>query len=126
MGWLEGLRKWIDGEEDIDDKGEPRPRSKWDDFLVAIAREVEPSMQRKRAQPVDQPVDAGLVTVAEVAGDEATIVRPRKPVEPTFSLLLRRNAPTPESSEAAPPDVRPFFKDEISIGRGSSQVAVDL
>ena len=41
QGWVETVRKWIDGEEDLDEKGEPRPRSKWDDFLVAIAREVE-------------------------------------------------------------------------------------
>ena len=29
-------------------------------------------------------------------------------------------------AETAPPDVRQFFKDEITIGRGSRQVPVDL
>src|SRR5947209_16841265 len=48
---------------------------------------------------------------------------PRQPTTPSFSLLVRRHAP---NAETAPPDVRPFYKDEISIGRGSRQVAVDL
>ena len=47
MARFESLRKWIDGEEDIDEKGEPLARSKWDDFLVAVAREVEQTMQRE-------------------------------------------------------------------------------
>ncbi len=64
-----------------------------------------------------------MATVAEEREDEATIVRPRKPVEPLFSILVRRDAP---GAETAPPDVRPFFKDEITIGRGARQVTVDL
>ena len=53
--WLESLRKWIDGEEDIDEQGQPRARSKWDDFLVSIAREVEETMQRERFTPPGGP-----------------------------------------------------------------------
>src|SRR5438132_2178173 len=50
-GWIENLRKWIDGEEGLDEQGEPLPRSKWDDFLVAVAREIEASMQREMFTP---------------------------------------------------------------------------
>jgi hypothetical protein len=214
MKWFETLRKWIDGEEDLDEQGAPRSRSKWDDFLVAVAREIETVMRRemftppggptyvpreyivflstaddadwqgekreglerglyhvlserakelagenefqtktlvvelrvdpaldeskfrvqhvwdaeaektmvsprKRAKPAPSPAD----TVAEQPDEEATVVRPRKPATPAFSVLVRRNAP---NADTAPPDVRPFYKDEISIGRGSRQVAVDL
>ena len=213
QGWVESLRKWIDGEEDLDEKGEPRPRSKWDDFLVAIAREVEQTMQREMFTPPGGPtyvpreyivflspdadaewqgekreglerglhhvlserarelagenefqtrtltvelrVDPALekerfrvqhvwdteaqktmvkprkraepVQVAPAASsdqtDEATIVRPRKSAAPAFSVEVRRIT---ANDEALPPDVRPFFKEEISIGRGSSQLSVDL
>src|SRR5690242_8109019 len=212
--WIENLRKWIDGEEDLDEKGEPKPRSKWDEFLVAIAREIEASMQREMFTPPGGPtyvpreyvvflsaaddsewqgekreglerglhhvlserakelagdsefqtrtltvelrVDPGLeagrfrvqhvwdteaqktmvkprkraepapadfVTVtgpshasdnkALVVDEEATIVRPRKPAEPqvpTFSVLVSRKV---AGGDTAPPDIRPFFKDEI-------------
>jgi hypothetical protein len=215
--WIENLRKWIDGEEDLDEQGEPRPRSKWDDFLVAVAREIEASMQREMFTPpggptyvpreyvvfmstaddsewqgekreglerglhhvlserakelagdndfqtrtltvelrVDpgleagrfrvqhvwdteaqktmvkprkraEPVAAEFVTVTEKIDDEATIVRPRKPAEPLvplFSVQVHRKV---EGEDAAPPDARSFFKDEITIGRGSRHVAVDL
>jgi hypothetical protein len=215
--WIENLRKWIDGEEDLDEQGEPKPRSKWDDFLVAVAREIEASMQREMFTPpggptyvpreyivfmsptddgewqgekreglerglhhvlserakelagnndfqtrtltVDLRVDPGLesgrfrvqhvwdteaqktmvkprkraepapaefVTVTEKLDDEATIVRPRKPAEPivpSFSICVHRKM---EGADTAPPDVRPFFKDEIIIGRGSRHVDVDL
>lgn len=77
---------------------------------------------RKRVEPVP----AELVTVTEKLDDEATIVRPRKPAEPlipTFSVRVHRNI---EGADASPPDVRPFFKDEITIGRGSRHIDVDL
>lgn len=216
-GWMENLRKWIDGEEGLDEQGEPQPRSKWDDFLVTVAREIEASMQREKFTPpggptyvpreyivflstsddgewqgekreglerglhyvlserakqlagdsdfqtrtltvelrVDpalepgrfrvqhvwdteaqktmvkprkraEPAPAEFVTVSEKLEDEATIVRPRKPAEPAvpaFSVQVSRNTP---GSVSSPPDIRPFFKDEISIGRGSRHVAVDL
>jgi hypothetical protein len=53
--WIENLRKWIDGEEGLDEQGEPLPRSKWDDFLVAVAREIEASMQREMFTPPGGP-----------------------------------------------------------------------
>ena len=222
MKWFETLRKWIDGEEDLDEKGEPRPRSKWDDFLVAVAREIEevmrremftppggptyvpreyavflstaddadwqgekreglerglyhvlserakelagenefqtktlvveirtdPSLEagkfrvqhvwdaeaqktmvkpRKRAQPA--PAASPAQTVAEQpaeAADEATVVRPRRPAAPVFSVAVRRDVANGPNLNAAPPDVRPFYKDEISIGRGARQASVDL
>jgi len=216
-GWMENLRKWIDGDEGLDEQGEPKPRSKWDDFLVSVAREIEGSMQREMFTPPGGPtyvpreyivfmstaddgewqgekreglerglhyvlserakelagdndfqtrtltvelrVDPGLesgrfrvqhvwdteaqktmvkprkraepapaefVTVTEKIEDEATIVRPRKPAEPlvpTFSIQVNRKA---AGADTAPADVRPFFKDEITIGRGSRHVDVDL
>ncbi|HLG17836.1 MAG TPA: FhaA domain-containing protein [Blastocatellia bacterium] len=220
---LETLRKWIDGEEDLDEQGEVRPRSKWDDFLVAIAREVEQAMKREMFTPPGGPtyipreyvvflnpeddaewqgekreglerglryvlserakdlagenqfqtrtltvelrVDAGLergkfrvqhvwdteaqktmvtprkraesvpaaapsapVPSSNESLDEATVVRPRKSsdaasTEPVFSVIVRRNVPGAVTSVA---DVRPYFTDEITIGRGSRQVKVDL
>jgi hypothetical protein len=219
MSWFENLRKWIDGEDDLDEQGQPLPRSKWEDFLVAIAREVEQTMQREMFTPpggptyipreyivflsaaddadwqgekreglerglyhvlserakelvgtadfqtktftvelrVDAALEAGHFRVQHVwdtgtektmvkprrrdpeqaAGstgksgyptvatrdDEATIVRPRKPKDPVFSISVRRNTP---GCEAAPPEIRPFYKDEITIGRGSRQISVDL
>ena len=77
---------------------------------------------RKRAEPAADK----FVTEVEKPDDEATVVRSRKPAEPllpAFSIEVRRKAP---GAETAPPDVRPFFKDEIIIGRGSRQVPVDL
>ncbi|MBI3651991.1 MAG: FHA domain-containing protein [Acidobacteria bacterium] len=54
-GFFEKLRQWIDGEEDLDEQGEVKARSKWDDFLVAIAREVEAVMQREMFTPPGGP-----------------------------------------------------------------------
>jgi hypothetical protein len=54
-GFFEKLRQWIDGEEEVDEQGEVKQRSKWDDFLVAIAREVEAVMQREMFTPPGGP-----------------------------------------------------------------------
>jgi len=219
-GWFETLRKWIDGEEDLDDQGKARPRSKWEDFMVAIAREVEHSMQQEMFTPPGGPtyipreyivflspaddadwqgekreglqrglyyvlserakelvgtkdfqtktftvelrVDAALeagrfrvqhiwdtaspktivrprktdqiggavnTVVVEREEEEATIVRPRPPKDPIFLVSVQRAA---TDAEPAGPDVRGlddvrgFDKEEITIGRGSRQVKVDL
>jgi hypothetical protein len=53
--FFEKLKNWIDGEEELDEQGEVKPRSKWDDFLVAIAREVEAVMQREMFTPPGGP-----------------------------------------------------------------------
>ena len=212
--WLESLRKWIDGEEDLDEQGQPRARSKWDDFLVSIAREVEDTMQRERFTPpggptyvpreyvvflnpeddaewqgekreglerglhhvlserarelagenqfqtrsiivelrVDPGLDRGRFRVQHVwdteaqktmvkprkrpeenkqlqssevepVEEEATIVRARQSAEPSFSLQVRRAS---AGAEAAGATVSQFFNDEVTIGRGARQVAVDL
>ena len=214
QNWFESLRKWIDGEEDLDEQGEPRPRSKWDDFLVAIAREVEQCMQREMFTPpggptyvpreyivflnpeddaewqgekreglerglyyvlserakelagegefqtrtlaIDLRVDPGLErsrfrvqhvwdteaertmvkprkraepapldisTLDEESEEDKTIVRARKPAAPLFSIQVQRRTP---GNDVAPADTHPFFKDEITIGRGSRQIEVDL
>ena len=210
--WFESLRKWIDGEEDLDEQGKPRARSKWDDFLVAVAREVEATMQREMFTPPGGPtyvpreyvvflhpdedsewqgekreglerglhyvlterakelvgekqfqtksvvlelrVDSGLEKgrfrvqhvwdteaqktmvkprkraevasapspVEEPSEDEATVVRPRKSGEPAFSMQVRRRAADDSGATA----VRPFFKHDVTIGRGARQVPVDL
>src|SRR2546423_14626350 len=54
-GFFEKLRQWIDGEEEMDEQGEVKQRSKWDDFLVAIAREIETVMQREMFTPPGGP-----------------------------------------------------------------------
>jgi len=242
QGMFETIRKWIDGEEDLDDKGKPRPRSKWEDFMVAIAREVEHKMHEEMFTPpggptyipreylvflspaddadwqgekreglqrglhyvlserakelvgskdfqtktftvelrVDAALEAGhfrvqhiwdtsspktivkprkldqlsnaaapttvvvergeeptLVlpsTLADEKDDEATIVRPRpRPArDPIFSVSVRRVAAGNEASASTGTtadmtnDIRPFDKEEITIGRGSRQIAVDL
>src|SRR5215510_852810 len=219
QGWFETLRKWIDGEEDLDDQGKPRPRSKWEDFMVAIAREVEHTMQQEMFTPPGGPtyipreyivflspaddadwqgekreglqrglyhvlsersrelvgttefqtktftvelrVDAALeashfrvqhiwdtsspktivrpratdqggaaqggaamdTVVVDREDDEVTVVRPRPPKDPLFSVSVRRVGGDATSGAA---DVRPFDKPEITIGRGSRQVSVDL
>jgi hypothetical protein len=51
---VEGFRRWLDGEEAADN-GPARPRSKWEDFMVAIAREVEAVMQREMFTPPGGP-----------------------------------------------------------------------
>jgi hypothetical protein len=52
---FEGFRRWLDGEEATDAQGQPKPRSKWEDFMVAIAREVEAVMQREMFTPPGRP-----------------------------------------------------------------------
>ena len=218
QGWIEKLRKWIDGEEDFDEDGKVTPRSKWDDFLVSVAREIESCMQREMFTPpggptyvpreyivflnpeddsewqgekreglerglhhvlserakelagdndfqtrtltielrVDPGLEKGKIRVQHVwdteaqktmvrprkrqqegeanaavvstgaaeTDDEATVVRPRKSGPPAFSLAVQRNAGDRDSNNAR--EVREFFKNEISIGRGSRQIEVDL
>ena len=229
MSWLANIKKWIDGEDAVTAASDPRPRSKWEDFLVAIAREVDQTMQREMFTPPGGPtyipreyivflssaddadwqgekreglerglhhvlsdrarelvgekdfqtktftvelrVDSTLepshfrvqhvwdslaqktlvrarkppvatpeaptvkladvteqegddvANVANSSDDEATVVRPRKPQEPAFSISLRRKG---TDSEACARDVRPFFKNEVTIGRGSKVIDVDL
>ena len=52
---VEGFRRWLDGEEATPGTDEPRPRSKWEDFMVQIAREVEAVMQREMFTPPGGP-----------------------------------------------------------------------
>jgi hypothetical protein len=55
MGIFEGFRRWLDGEDAPGADGQPKPRSKWEDFMVAIAREVEAVMQREMFTPPGGP-----------------------------------------------------------------------
>ncbi|HQR37810.1 MAG TPA: DUF3662 domain-containing protein [Blastocatellia bacterium] len=52
---VEGFRRWLDGEESAAEKGPARPRGKWEDFMVAIAREVEAVMQHEMFTPPGGP-----------------------------------------------------------------------
>jgi hypothetical protein len=52
---FEGFRRWLDGEEALDEAGQPKPRSKWEDFMVAIAREVGAVMEREMFTPPGGP-----------------------------------------------------------------------
>jgi hypothetical protein len=203
--WLEQLRKWIDEEEETEQQP-VTPRSKWEDFLVALARDVEKTMLSEMFTPpggptyipreyivflsaqddaewqgekreglekglhyvlterakelvgerefqtrsiavelkVDGALDTGQFRVqhvwdsdaqktvvkprreakpappVEAEGDEATIVRPRKPAKPLFSMTVRR------PSLDQPESLQEFFKELVTIGRGSRQIDVDL
>lgn len=52
---MEGFRRWLDGEDAPAETSQPKPRSKWEDFMVAIAREVEAVMQREMFTPPGGP-----------------------------------------------------------------------
>jgi len=82
------------------DAGKFRVQHVWD--TEAQKTMVKP---RKRAQPAQE-----FVTVVE-KDDEATIVRPRQPVEP----LVRRSLCCRVGPARTVADIRPFFKDDIGI-----------
>lgn len=51
-GFLDSLRRWLDGEDAVGAVPEtPVARSEWDDFFVLIAREVEAVMKREMFTP---------------------------------------------------------------------------
>jgi hypothetical protein len=91
----------------------------------AVAQAADGAASSKPSAGSDDAAGGSSGAAAAVAGtdDEATVVRPRKPATPAFSLSIRRVSS--DGSDAAA-DIRPFYKDEISIGRGSRQVEVDL
>lgn len=55
-GLLGGIRKWLDGEEaaEIAD-AQPRVRREWEEFLIAVARDVEAVLQREMFTPPGGP-----------------------------------------------------------------------
>ena len=52
---FEGFRRWLDGEEVLDEAGQPKARSKWEDFMVAVAREIGAVMEREMFTPPGGP-----------------------------------------------------------------------
>lgn len=51
-GFLNSIRKWLDGEDAVRSGSEPKlQQSEWDDFFVRIAREVETVMKREIFTP---------------------------------------------------------------------------
>lgn len=76
-----------------------------------------------QAREVVQGAGALETVAVEKEEDEVTIVRPRPPKDPLFSVQVRRLG---VDGEAAATEVRKFDKEEITIGRGSRQINVDL
>ena len=57
-GVFDKLKKWIDGEDELEEQADAQTqqqRSRWNDFLVAIAREIEATMQREMFTPPGSP-----------------------------------------------------------------------
>ncbi len=57
-GVFDKLKKWIDGEDELEEQADAQvqqQRSRWNDFLVAIAREIEATMQREMFTPPGSP-----------------------------------------------------------------------
>src|SRR5437867_466729 len=121
MGLLESIRKWIDGEsgEDLLEAADEqsRPRRVWEEFLVRVAREVEAVMQQEMFTPPGGPTYIPREYIVYLTTeDEQTVVRPR--VTTLFSMELWRNGVREV--------VVPVTKSEITIGRGSRTISVDL
>ncbi len=57
QAWLEKLRRWIDDDQSITIQGGPNPRppSKWEQFIVEIARELNQIMHREKFTPPGEP-----------------------------------------------------------------------
>lgn len=72
MGIFEGFRRWLDGDEAAGEQGQPKPRSKWEDFMVAIAREVEAVMHREMFTPPGGPTYIPREYVVFLSSDDDT------------------------------------------------------
>jgi hypothetical protein len=109
---FEGFRRWLDGEELIEADGQPKPRSKWEDFMVAIAREVEAVMQREMFTPPGGPTYIpreyviGQFRVQPVWDKDAdrTMVKPRRGV---VEDTLEAGSQQDEDSTVVRPRTRP-------------------
>ena len=56
-GVLGEIKKWLDGDEAAEFAEEqPRTRREWEEFLIAVAREVEAAMQREMFTPPGGPI----------------------------------------------------------------------
>ena len=56
-GVLGEIRKWLDGDEAAElAEEQPRLRREWEEFLIAVAREVESAMQREMFTPPGGPI----------------------------------------------------------------------
>lgn len=55
-GMLGGIKKWLDGDEAAEiDEAQPRTRREWEEFLIAVARDVEAALQREMFTPPGGP-----------------------------------------------------------------------
>ena len=95
------------------ERGRFRVQHVWD-------TEAQKTMVKARKRPGEAKPQSPEVEPAE---DEATIVRPRTQSEPSFSMRVRRASAGEDSTATT---VSQFFNDEVTIGRGARQVAVDL
>ena len=56
-GLLGEIKKWLDGDEAAElAEEQPRTRREWEEFLIAVAREVESAMQREMFTPPGGPI----------------------------------------------------------------------
>lgn len=55
-GMLGGIKKWLDGDEAAEiAEAQPRARREWEEFLIAVARDVEAALQREMFTPPGGP-----------------------------------------------------------------------
>jgi hypothetical protein len=99
------------------EEGKYRVQHVWD--TQAQKTMVRPRKRQDEARPAASQASAS----SGVADDEATVVRARRPAAPAFSVSVRRVAQDGDGKEAS---IHSFFKDQITIGRGSKQLEVDL
>jgi hypothetical protein len=188
--WLKNIKKWVDGQDVLDEPGQPRSRSSREDFIVAIAREIDRVLREEMFTPPGGPtyiprqyivflspdadaewqgekrdglqkglnyaiserikelestskfqtdrikielrVDATLekdrFRVQAIWDKDETTVRPRaqkdaeetvvRAREPLFFICVARAGQEPQKKH--------FHKSEITVGRGSRQIEVDL
>jgi hypothetical protein len=56
-GLLGEIKRWLDGDEAAElAEEQPRTRREWEEFLIAVAREVEAAMQREMFTPPGGPI----------------------------------------------------------------------
>src|SRR5439155_1214133 len=129
MVLIESIRRWIDGEttDDLLEQADEsaRPRRVWEEFRVQqVWDETESGHTMVTIRPASAPSTAPIIVESETdtaspgeaQGDEITVVRPR--VVDLYSIELWR--------EGVRQSVIKITKPEITIGRGSRSVAVDV
>src|SRR5437773_839222 len=127
MGLIESIRRWIDGEttDDILEEADEhsKPRRVWEEFLVKIAREVEACMQREMFTPPGGPTYIPREYIVYLSNDDDKEWQgdKRRGLEQGLFHVLSERA-----RECVRQNVVQITKAEITIGRGSRTISVDL